>query len=111
MSKVLKKSSQASYVSAEQDGTLVTIFLSDKAPIYVEQFILEKFIENTSMNSTDTFGGNEGNGEPWNDNYSVSEKQDPAEYLDQNFDHVCEQYFLSDQWVAVAAREEHSHAA
>jgi len=78
------------FQSAEQTGNIITMFATDGSQVSALQIDLESFIEENELNYR-----NEGNGlmcDPYSDSESVKFCTE-AEYLDNNFDEVCELYF------------------
>ena len=81
--------------TSEEFKGIVTMFLSNNTTVSVPTESLVEYVEKEGMNVTSTYGGNSGSGEPWNDNEEVDEVQDVNEYIDQNWDYVCEVYFAN----------------
>lgn len=78
--------------SEEYRGT-ITIYLENGHKIDVPTNDIYKYIEENKLNSTSTYGGNSGSGEPWNDNAEFECVEDVSLFLDREFDEVIEMYY------------------
>jgi len=78
--------------SEEFKGT-VTIYLENGHKIDVPTNDIYNYIQENKLNSTSTYGGNSGSGEPWNDNAEVECVEDVEVFLDREFDEVIEMYY------------------
>lgn len=75
------------------DGRMILVETNQKSTFTFEKKSVLSFIIYNRLNVTDTYGGNNGSGEPWNDLPSIPDIQEPAEYLDENWDKVIEQFW------------------
>lgn len=85
-------------ISTEEFSGETVLFMSNGSEVKFETSKLIDFIEENELNTEDEYIGNSspiGDGNPCYDKYQLVETCEASEYLDNNYDEVCELYYNS----------------